>query len=231
MPPGPHVFEDGRIGLWIVNSDNLTDRLPKIRRFANGMITDLFLPRTATRQSFQFVRDSGFFGCHLWVAVDGLSANDYAQRTVDDIVRLGAGATDLNIELGQDDKLQPFMRTTLSIIRQTRPNYRLRLNVAPYKGQFVPMDLVQGDPNLYVGEQTYYGDMSRVSEGEALQDLLEWGCPLRKASLVYGAAALVPNGRVVGLGTLWTWSNGAIVRGLRRGVIFQDDLMTDVGLL
>jgi len=181
-------------------------------------------------------------GAHLWAAVDGLTAAQYAARTLADVERAKPGAVELNIELANDPALEPYMRAVVTAIRGKLPSRRLRLNVAPYKGAFLPIDLVTGDPNLYAAEQTYYGDMSRVSEGEALLDLLEAGVPLRKASLCYGAAALVPPWaltggapgepvRVVGLGTLWTWSTGALVRGLRRGIIFSDDLLTDVRLL
>ncbi len=239
---GPHVFEDGRVGLMVTDpapgslADKLADRLPKIRAFAGGMVTDCFLPRSASSSDLGRVRAADM-GAHLWAAVDELSAAQYAARTLADIERAKPGAVELNIELETDAALEPYMRAVVTAIRRKLPSRRLRLNIAPYKGAFLPLDLLAGDPNLYACEQTYYGDLSRVSEGEALLDLLEAGVLMRKASLCYGAAALaggrllVAQERVVGLGTLWTWSTGALVRGLRRGIIFSDDLLTDVGLL
>lgn len=237
---GPHVFGDGRVGLIIARLDGgWRDRLPSIRRFAGGLITDVFLPRSASATDLWQVRQAAFTGAHIWAAVDGLTATDYAARTLEDISRAGPGGVELNIELASDAALEPFMRAVVLAIRAKLPNRRLRLNIAPYKGAFVPVELIQNDPNLYICEQTYYGDLSRVSEGEAFLDLLEAGVPPRKASLCYGAAALAPiradsaepPHRFVGLGTLWTWGNGALVRHLRRGIIFQDDLLADVGLL
>ena len=236
---GPHVFEDGRVGLWIVNLPALRGRLAAIRAFAGGMVTDLFLPRDASANDLGNVRKAGFVGAHIWAAVDGLSAAEYAARTIADVERAKPGAVDLNVELGADAALEPFMHAVVLALRAKMPGRRLRLNVGAFKGAFLPVDLVLNDPQLYACEQTYYGDMSRVSEAEALLNLLEAGVPMQKAALCYGAAALVPDPdvpaggslRVVGLGTVWRWSDGILQRPLRRGVIFHDDLLADVGLL
>jgi len=227
---GPHVFGDDRLGLWIVDPGRGVGRLSAIRAFAAGAITDLYLPRTATPAHFDQVRATGF-NAHLWVAVDGLNAPDYAARTLDDLNRLRPGACELNVELGVDSALEPYMREAVARIRARRRSFRLRLNVAPYKGAFVPADLLQSDPQLYVAEQTYYGDMSRVSEAEALLDLLGYGVPPAKASLCYGAAGPTcrSSARVCTLPTFFY--AGQLVRSLRRGVIFQDDLMADAGLI
>jgi len=231
------VFED-RLGLYVIDAGNL-GRLPQIKAFGGGMIRDVFLPRTAAPADLQRVRDAGLFA-HLWAATDGLTAQEYANRTLLDIQRLKPGACELNIELPSDPPLKGYIRTVVKAIRTVRPNYRLRVNVAPFKGFAMPADLLAADPHLYAGEQSYYGDMSRVAESDALYDLLSWGVPLAKATVCYGAAALVPRPdtplpatgvRVVGLGSIWTWSNGAQVGALKRGVVFSDDLMADMGLL
>jgi hypothetical protein len=228
------VFED-RLGLYVIDAGNL-GRLPAIRAFG---VKDVFLPRTANPPDVQRVRDAGLYA-HLWAATDGLTAQDYANRTLLDIQRLKPGAAELNLELPSDPPLKAYIRKVVGLLRTVKPNYRFRINVAPFKGFALPADLLQTDPHLYAGEQSYYGDMSRVAESDALYDLLSWGVPLAKATVCYGAAALIPRGapsppvatsRVVGLGSRWTWSNGAVVGALRRGVIFSDDLMADMGLL
>lgn len=233
------VFED-RLGCWIVpdGAGQVTPKLARLPGLAALGVKDVFLPRQAQPGDFASVRSAGL-GAHLWAATDGLSAADYASRFLLDFQRFGSkGAGELNIELSSDPPLKAYMSTAVELIRTVKPHLPLRLNIAPFKAFALPIDLLQSDARLYVCEQAFYGDMSRVAESDALYDLLAWGVPLAKATVCYGAAALVPNAsrvevpwRVVGLGTRWTWSNGAIVGQLRRGVIFQDDLLADVGLL
>jgi len=229
------VFED-RLGLWIIHPDNLASRLPGIAALG---VKDVFLPRQVSPGDLKQVRDHGLYA-HLWSASNQLSADDYANQVLLDVQRLKPGAVELNIELPSDPPLKAKIRRAVELIRTRKPKLRMRLNIAPFKAFALPVDLLTSDPNLYVCEQSFYGDMSRVAESDALYDLLSWGVPLAKATVCYGAAALVPvpgrlvgdlEERVVGLGTRWTWSNGAVVGQLRRGVIFQDDLLADVGLL
>lgn len=231
------VFED-RLGCWIVpdGAGKVAPKLARLPGLAALGVRDVFLPRQAEPGDFQTVRGQGL-GAHLWAATDGLAVEDYVNRFLLDFKRLGSrGAGELNIELPSDPPLAAYMRRAVALIRQVKPRLPLRLNVAPFKGFALPVDLLTADAHLYVCEQSFYGDMSRVAESDALYDLLSWGVPLAKATVCYGGAALVPDApqpprRMVGLGTRWTWSNGAVVGSLKRGVIFQDDLLADVGLL
>jgi len=211
------VFED-RLGLWIVNPANLPSRLPGIRAYG---IKDVFLPRTADPSDLDSVRAAGLYA-HMWAAVDGLSASDYANRTLLDIQRLAPGAVELNVELGADLPLAAYIREVVELIRSKLKSKRLRINVAAWKAFALPGDLLRNDANLYACEQTYAGDMARYSEGDVLANLLDW-IPAAKATLCYGAAGPVPgsSGRVCTLPDL-TRRN--------RGVIFQDDLGAEVGL-
>ncbi len=217
------VFED-RLGLWIVSSANLPDRLPKIKAFQGGIIRDLFLPRSAELTAMQRVRDAGLYA-HLWAAVDGLSATDYANRTLLDIQRLGPGAVDLNIELGSDPPLAAYIRGVAELIRPRRPSYRLRINVAPWKAFALPSDLLASDPYLYACMQNYEGNMDNLlSAADVLTNLDDWGVPLSKATVCYTAACRV-------LGSTERVRTLPDLLRLRRGVIFSDDLMAEVGLL
>lgn len=226
------VFED-RLGLWVITPSNLQSRLPGISAFG---VKDVFLPRESDGTHFQQVRDAGLFA-HLWEAANQLTVEQYVSQVLADIKRLKPGAVELNIELQTDAPLKGYIRSAVQMIRKVKPSLRMRINIAPFKGFALPVDLLTSDGNLYVCEQSFYGDLSRVAESDALYDLLSWGVPLTKATVCYGAAALAPerapspSERVVGLGTRWTWSDGAVVGALKRGVIFQDDLMADVGLL
>ncbi|MGH8311262.1 MAG: hypothetical protein ACRETX_15890, partial [Steroidobacteraceae bacterium] len=207
-----------------------------------GMISDVFVPRIAATSDMNLIRSTvrpsgAKLRAQLWTVPGGQSAADYAAQVLGDIQRLKPGVVELNIEVA-DAILHDYIRATVSAIRDKLPSRRLRVNIAPYKGVFLPSDRFQADPNLYAAEQTYYGDMSRVSEGEALLDLVEHGVPPARASLCYGAAG--PTGydsrgpgwlvaRHCTLGTLYY--EGTLVRKLRRGLIFQDDLLAEVGLL
>lgn len=233
MTIGPYVFGDDRLGLWIVNPANLTDRLPKIAGALAGTITDLFLPPTATAADRTKVLAFGngrFRGCLMYaVARESITPENFAVEVLSDTARIGAGAADLNVELdGDPARISDYCRRTVARIRQSRPSFRLRLNLAWRKGVAVPVDLVAADPNLYVVEQDYamtFGDMTPTSSADALDDLIAAGVPRAKAAVCYGAAGPVfppPAPRVVTLGVGWR---------LRRGVIFQDDLMAEVGLL
>ena len=217
------VFED-RLGLWIGSPGSLVDRLPRIRSFGGGIIRDLFLPRTAPPSLFGAVRKVGLFA-HLYTTPDGLSAIIYAHRTLDDIARLQPGACDLNVELAADPPLAAYVETAVRLIRATRPAYRLRVNLAPWKGFAVPAALLAADPALYACEQNYLGNMAELlSPADVLADLIAHGCPASKATVCYAAACQVL-GSPERLRTLPDLSR------TRRGVIFTEDLMAEAGLL
>ncbi len=217
------VFED-RLGLWIVNPANLPDRLPKIKAFGGGIIRDLFLPRSAEPADMERVRGVGLYA-HLWVARDGLSATDYANRTLLDIQRLKPGAVELNIELGSDSPLAAYVIQTVLAIRSRRKSLRMRINVAPWKGFALSRTLLRDDPNLYACEQNYEGNMDNLlSAADVLADMAAGGVPADKSTLCYAAACRVL-GSAERLRTLPDLSRR------NRGVIFHDDLMAEAGLL
>lgn len=232
MTVGPHVFGDDRLGLWIVNLAALPDRLPKIRAALGGTITDLFLPHSCTREQLDSVRAAGFVGAHLWAATDGLTAGEYVSRWRSTIARLRFnGACELNIELSSDAALEPYMRTVVGGLRGSYPQRRLRLNVAARKAPFLPVNLLETDPHLYVTEQAAFDSPERsmaalYSFADVMLELLDYGVPAFKASVCYPAACTV--GGITGSQRVNTIPLGW---KLRRGVIFQDDLMSDAGLL
>lgn len=217
------VFDD-RLGLWIINPANLPVRLPRIRSFQGGVIRDLFLPRDATPADMQRVRDAGF-SAHLWTARDGLAAGEYTDRALADIARLRAGACELNIEGVPDEQLGNYLRFVVALIRAQRSSYRLRLNLAPWKGFAVAASRLASDPALYVCAQNYGGNMDELySPADVLRDLLDQGIPPGKATVCYAAACRV-------LGSAQRQRTLPDLTRTRRGVIFSDDLMFDAGLL
>jgi len=213
------VFED-RLGLYIVNPTNLPSRLPGIRVLG---VKDVFLPRTAQPSDLATVRAAGLYA-HMWAAVDGLSATDYANRTLLDIQRLRPGAVELNIELGADEPLPGYISEVVRLIRSRHSKMRLRLNVAPWKGFALPAVLLVTDSNLYAAMQNYEGNMDNLLSAADVYANLLWGAPSSKATVCYAAACRV-FGSAERVRTLPDLSR------LKRGVIFQDDLLAEVGLL
>lgn len=226
---GPHVFGDGRLGCWIVNLAALPDRLSRLRAFG---FTDLFLRgQDGTPALKASVTAAGFTGCSAWWAVDDLTAANYADRVLADVTRWAPGAGELNIELSNDPALEPYIRTVVARVRAKRPHYRLRVNVAARKGGFLPIDLLQNDPQLYACEQTY-GDTAaagmalRFSEADAIERMVSAGVPIGKAAVCYAGAVGVGGNtgteRVAGVPNGWK---------PLRGVVFSDDLLADAGLI
>jgi hypothetical protein len=217
------VFED-RVGLWIITPANLPGRLPWIRGFGGGIIRDLFLPRTSTVDDLRRVRDAGLFA-HLWVTPDGLPAREYAERVLVDLARLKPGAVELNVELPNDPPLPAYIREVVGRIRAVRPNLRLRLNVAPWKGFALPGELLQQDANLYACEQNYEGNMQNLlSPLDVVSDMVAWGVPQAKATCCYAAACQV-------LGSPARVRTLPDLHRVHRGVIFSDDLLAEAGLV
>lgn len=217
------VFED-RVGLLVIDPARGVERLPKIRAYGGGLIRDVFLPRSATPADVQAVRDAGL-ACHLWVASDGLTAGNFVARTLADMTRLNRTAVELNFEGIPDAQLATYLRTTVSMMRASRPNARLRLNQPPWKGFALPPDLLEGDRNLYAAAQNYEGNMDELlSPLDVASDMTQHGAPETKVSCCYAAACTV-QGSSARLRTL-PW----LLR-LHRGVIFSDDLMVEAGLL
>lgn len=224
---GPHVFGDNRLGLWVISPTNLQDRLPKIRAFCAGAITDVFVPWNALPQHREAIVASGAF-CSMWTTPGNTGPIRFAEESLAAFDRVKPGALELNIEK-PDDRMRDFVRDCVGHIRKSKPKLRLRVNIAPFKAQFLPVYLFKTDPNLYLIEQAYFGNMDgRASESDVLMDMLGAGVPMDKCSVMYGAANVDP----LTTSTVRVPSLPAMtIRRLRRGSIFSDDLMADVGLL
>lgn len=216
------VFED-RVGVWVIDADRGVARLPELRAYAGGLIRDVFLPRSSSPEHFAAVRAAGLYA-HLWTAPNERPVEQYVAETLADVARLKPGALELNVELGSDAPLKLYVIRAIAGIRAKRKNLRVRINLAAWKGFAVPALELTHDPNLYVCEQTYLGDMSRLSEADVYADALAYGAPAAKLTLCYGAAGPHP---VTGVRICTLPS----LARRRRGVIFSDDLMSDAGLL
>lgn len=221
---GPHVFGDGRLGVWFIYSADfngkLRDRLPRLSPLR---ITDIFLPREATLADKALVQEARLFVALYETPPAGKSAAEYAAQAIADVNRLKVGALELNIEGLLDADLAPFVRETVRLIRLVKPALRLRINVVPFKGKYLPGTLIYTDPQLYVISQSFLGNMdARCAENEIARDLVDWGIPREKVSVMYAAHCSpgVGRPRVPSLPEI-RW----------RGSIFSDDLLADGGYL
>lgn len=237
-----HAFKPPSVGLWVVSPANLQDRLPKIAALWGGMISDVFVSGSATRAQADMIRATprpggGFLRAQLWAASNGQPVAQYAKQVDLDSRRLAVGVADLNIE-EPDPELSEYVRQAVAAIRAKRPTFKLRIDLAPTKGFGLSGVAFNGDPNLYAIQQAYYGDMSVFSPDMALSDLLDYGCPRDRAAIHYGAAAPIgwtgggrpwSTQRHFAIGTLYY--DGQLVRGLKHGCIYQDDLLAEMGIL
>lgn len=221
---GAHVFGDKRLGVFIVDPERGISRLDK---FKNLGITDLFFPgEISSKDHLKKGRDKGY-SSHIWVAVNGRTVAQYVGLVDDSITRTGAGACDLNMEFGDDSKMKAHIRETMKELRADRPQYRFRLDIAPRKWDFIPVELVVADPQLYVTIQNYGGNMEFFfSAPDQENGLRAVGVPDGKISTMYAAHCRTTAGagdpRVPCLPTSWT---------IQRGCIYQDDLLTDAGYI
>lgn len=221
------VFD--RLGLWIVAPAELSlRRIEAIRALG---IRDLFFPAgsagtPATVHAELRARAAGCY-LHAWLAVDGRGPYEYADAVLA-WLRTHPGGCDLNIELGRDDDLAPYIDTVLTRIRRHYPRRPLRLNLAPWKGAYLPESVREQWARVapvWVAGQTYAGDMAPYPPLDVWRDLVGHGVPVDRASLCYGAAGPVGGTAPARVCTL------PLARLPRDGVVFHEQLLVEVGVL
>jgi hypothetical protein len=229
MPVGPTVFGPNRVGLWSISNANLPDKLKHVLPRARALIpnlTDIFLPLDATMAAKDVVRQNNLYS-HLYCVVGSTPPATLAAQALAARRRLGTGAIEVDLEGAQVQPDKPAMRmyamAFVSEIRRTNPNLPIRLNVPPFKGYAIPVDLVVSDPQVFVIAQAYYGNMDgRLSEADVLCDLLDWGVPRAKAKIHYAVMANSPRTFVL---------PGAGYKPITEGSVYDDDLLIDSGRL
>ncbi len=229
---GPHVFGANRLGLWAVENANLTDKLKHILPRARGPLpnlTDIFLPLNASLAAKDIVRTNNFYA-HLYCVVHSTPAATLAKQALDARRRLGTGAIEFDLEGAavQPDlpALKKYAVDLVSAVRKTNPNLPIRLNVPPYKGYALPVDLINNDPQLFVIAQAYHGNMDgRLSESDVKDDLLDFAIDRKKIKIQYAVAVGAdPNKRVCVL-------PAPSYKPLTEGSVYDDDLLLDMGLV
>ena len=226
MSAGPHVFGDNRLGLWVANSSNLTDKLKHFLPRLKGAVpnlTDLFLPPEAWISHKDQCRQAGFF-THTYDVAHGRSPIEFAKAALARRRIQGTGALELNFEGAAitDGGMKQYIVSTITQVRKTNPNLPVRINVVPFKGQFLPVDLINDDDDLFVISQNYGGNMEILyASDEVKRDLTAWGIQEEKVSIQHAIMCSGPGyARQITL---------PVVRG--RGSLYIDDLLLDAGLL
>jgi hypothetical protein len=234
MAPGAHVFGPNRVGLWVIPNANLTDKLTHILPRARGAkaipnLTDIFLPPEATLSHAKQCREAGYF-VSTYDVTHNSPPGVVAAAMLANRAELKSGALEIDLEGAavQPDKpnLAAWARSFVAVIRKTNPNLPIRLNVPPFKGYALPIELLTSDPQVFVIAQAYFGNQDgRCSEADVLLDLLDWGVPRHKAAVMYGVLAENPQGqRVYGL-------PNPEYKPITTGSVFSDDLLLDAGVL
>ena len=229
MALGPNVFGPNRVGLWSISNASLADKLRHVLPRARTVIpnlTDIFLPLDATMAAKDVVRQNNMYA-HLYCVVHETPADVLAKQALAVRRALGTGAIEVDLEGAavQPDKpaLAAYARLFVQTVRKTNPNLDVRLNVPPYKGYALPIDLIVADPHLFVIAQAYYGNMDgRLSEADVLCDLLDYGVPRSKAKIHYAVMANSPRTFVL---------PGASYKPITEGSVYDDDLLIDSGRL
>jgi hypothetical protein len=229
MPLGPNVFGPNRVGLWAISNAGLPDKLRHVLPRARTLIpnlTDIFLPLDATMGAKDVVRQNNMFA-HLYCVAGTIPAADLAKLAKAARLRLGTGAIEVDLEGAQVQPDRPALAVYaiefVREVRKTNPNLPVRLNVPPYKGYALPIQLLVDDPQVYVIAQAYYGNMDgRLSEADVILDLLDWGVPRAKAKIHYAVMANSPRTFVL---------PGASYKPITEGSVYDDDLLIDSGRL
>lgn len=232
MSAGPFVFGENRLGLWVMANASLTDKLkhvlPRARKPLPNL-TDIFLPASASVAAKDVVRQNNFFA-HLYVVAHDTTAENLAAYALKRRRDLGTGAIEFDLEGSavQPDlpTLAEYATNLVAAVRKTNPNLPIRLNVPPFKGYALPVDLINEDKNLYVIAQAYFGNMDgRLSESDVKDDLLDFKIDPAKVKIHYAVmAGPDPSNRQVVL-------PNAAYKPLTEGSVYDDDLLLESGLL
>lgn len=229
MSAGPRVFGSNRRGIWVASNANLTDKLkhvmPRLRGAINN-ITDVFLPPEATLDHKRIVRANDFFS-HIYAVAHDKTPVDLAKFALARRKINGAGAIDFDIEGSAitDDGMAAYIKALVAQVRKTNPKLPIRINVVPYKGQFLkPLaPLFADDDNLHLIAQAYGGNMDTLFPAdEVKQNLLAYGMPEEKVSIMHAIMCAPRPGM----------KREIVLPAVRdKGDFYIDDLLLDAGLL
>ena len=229
MIAGPHVFGSNRRGIWVASNSNLTDKLkhfaPRLRN-AIPNLTDVFLPPEATSAHKDILRTNNFF-VHMYDVARDRGPIEFADAALARHKAQGTGALELNFEGGPitDAGMAAYVTATIKRVRARKPNRAVRINVVPFKGQFLPVDLINDDAQLFVCAQAYGGNMDILyAADEVKDDLTDHGILPQKVNVMHAVMCDTTD-------DFWDDRQVTLPVVRDKGAFYIDDLLLDAGLL
>jgi hypothetical protein len=233
MNPGPHPFGHSRQSLWVASNENLTDKLihylPRLRA-AIPNLTDVLLPPEATTTHRGLVLQADFFHAMYDVA-RGRSPQAFVSDALNRFKNQKAGWLELNFEgsaitdlpTANTLGLNEYIRRAIGFVRAAKPRLPVRVNVVPYKGRFLPVDLFVKDDQLALAVQAYGGNMDVLyAPDEVVDEVVAFGIPREKVVPMYAVQCAQKVGAP---------RHTTLPQVRNRGAFYIDDLLLDAGLL
>lgn len=233
---GAHVYKDNRRGLWVApvyfngvfdsgrTRDKLVHVLPRVRAVIPNL-TDIVLPPECTTTHREIVLANGFFH-QMYDVAQSRTAIRFADDALSRFGSQKAGALELNFEgggIGGDGNLAQYVTTAVGRVRAKKPNLPIRCNFVGYKGQFIPRDLINEDPQLFVAVQCYGGNMDeQYAPTDVVDEIVAWGTAREKVTPMFPIMCSPSLGKPREVTLMQTRNKGAY---------YIDDLLIDSGLL
>jgi len=229
-------FDDGRVGI-MVSDWSLTIPYANIPAWA----TDVFLPaHTAELTSAKYDKvkaDAGLRGTKVqwwWDGthtLDGTALADAIHAKLTAIPK-HSGGVEVDLEAANDGPLGTLIHQFYARFRVLRPTRALAINVVPLKGYVMPLADMALDANCHVRVQTYYGvEMRPADPDECERDIVERGFPRERYSICYSAKARRLKDDSIFCDLPVFTDKGVYVRKLRKGQIFNLNLMREAVLV
>jgi hypothetical protein len=234
-----NAFSDGRISLWHTSPQSFNLDYVKVKGWG---VTDIFLPAdVATPAKMTEIKskvsaDGKNFRAQLYVdGTHGQKGSDLAAFTLERITALKPGVVEVDFEGGDDNAIGTAIRAFLTAFRFGDPwrfAFPVCINVVPFKAYVLPLDLMNPDPNCFGRIQTYYGGECRPADpDECRWDWTHRGFPEERLTFMYSAKSRRQIDNILFCDLPIFSDGGVYVRKLRRGAIYNANLLREGGLI
>jgi hypothetical protein len=238
----PNAFSVGRLGIW---HTSLTSFNPPYVKYKEWGFTDIFFDADdplLTLAKMDEARgkpsaDGKNFRAHIYKVWRREKGSAFAKTLLTQIPKFKPGVAELDFEGPDDNEIGVAVADFLAWFRdESAPVWQhafpLCINVVPLKGYVLPIARMRDDPNTYGRIQPYYaGEMRPADPMECLEDWLDRGFPRERLSFIYSAKPRRQNdGSIFEDMPVFT-DHGVYVRKLRRGAVYNANLMREGGLV
>lgn len=235
-----NAFSVGRLGIW---HTTLASFNPPYAKYKEWGFTDIFFDADdplLTLAKMDEARgkpsaDGKNFRAHIYKVWRRQEGADFADALLTQIGKFKPGVAELDFEGPDDNEIGVAVNEFLIEFRRGQAwqmNFPLCVNVVPFKGYVLPMTRMTTDPYCYGRIQPYYaGQMRPADPMECLEDWLDRGFPRERLSFIYSAKPRRQiDGSIFEDLPVFT-DNGVYVRKLRRGAVYNANLMREAGLI